>query len=78
MTHRLPNGKTTNSDTVYVKAWRKLAHAVAEAISTPEEKWEVYGYDPDITLSNRKHLLELPVRVAERIVQLANSAKERP
>lgn len=75
-TGRLPSGKTTTSETVYVREWRKLSRELVKALG--EDKFTVHSYNPDIALHRRGELMTLnggrliyfPVDVAQRIVEL--------
>jgi len=54
--YRLPDGKTTRSIPVYLKAWRALADPLCEATG-----WTVYGWDPGVAFRTRDGLLTLTV-----------------
>lgn len=57
---RLPNGEMTDSLDEYLKAWRDLAEPIADATG-----FELNGFDPTISFSNGKTVVQMPVDFAQ-------------
>jgi hypothetical protein len=70
---RLPDGRETLSDAVYVKEWRQLGEALGELFDMV-----CYAFDPDIALRNKPGApygsLNIPARHALRIKRLMGVA----
>lgn len=61
----LPNGKTTASQFIYVREWRKLAKKIREGLG-----WSVVGYDPNLLVSANGKTFDLPTAAAVQIAEL--------
>lgn len=73
----LPSGKTTSSDSKYVKEWRAFAEDLIRVLEDDgERKFGVYSFDPDITLYERRsdgqavNFVTLPLFIAKQIITL--------
>jgi hypothetical protein len=70
---RLPDGRETLSDAIYVKEWRELGEAIGDLLDM-----QLYAFDPDIALRNKPGApygtMNIPARHALRIKKLMETA----
>ena len=57
---RLPDGILTDDFDEYVDAWQGIANPIEDATG-----WHLYGFDPTLSFSNGKAVVQMPVDFAK-------------